>query len=389
MAERTSPRRVADDSLHGDANIIDFLAQQQGAADLSDFALQSNAGATLGGAVYADGAALSPLMPENTVAGIGTNSGGTFSLDSTVTPPGGAGTSILYTPLAGSFSNVLVIDSVAVPTTPYMRFTGWVQHHFVSKTMQFNILVTFTDEAGLLLTRSPVRLFTDSADSLGPFDVVFSVDATNGDTWIPIDAYIAVPAGAARAGVQIDIYPPATGTYGESDVTYLNGFQFEAASSFVGSHSGLVTPPAAWWLPWGLIAYSQVTANQSGIGTAAALLTGLRTNLPVTPPSNRWYSIRGQVIAQTSSTGLLTLQIVDGVTTTRLAEQEILASTANANVGLQAERILRSSDFTATASLRLKGPAVGSTTMVAAADVPAFIAIEDLGPCGPPPADLV
>lgn len=126
----------------------------------------------------------------------------------------------------------------------------------------------------------------------------------------------------------------------------------------------------------GTMGYVQVTANQAGI-TAVADLTSL--TLTVTPASGRRIRITGVIeFFDTVAADSVALSIKEGATT--LAQSHWISPAATNNQTAVALVVLTPTNAAHTYKLTLERVAgTGSITMAAAATVPAWIQIEDVG----------
>lgn len=126
----------------------------------------------------------------------------------------------------------------------------------------------------------------------------------------------------------------------------------------------------------GVLGYAQVTANQAGI-TASADLTGLSLTALVT--SGRRIRITGYAarIDGTSSGDLFSLMIVEGATV--LNEAGVVVGTPFGD-GASAFAVLTPTAGSHTYKLQLgRASGAGSGALIASANRPAFILVEDIG----------
>lgn len=125
----------------------------------------------------------------------------------------------------------------------------------------------------------------------------------------------------------------------------------------------------------GQLAYNQVTTAQNGITTSATDLTGLTAQIWV--PANRRIRLTGfGVLAQQTSAGVVTLQIMEGAT--ELVEADYYVATAGSYATANAMVILTPSAGTHTYKLQARTSA-NTVNLAAATTGPAFILAEDIG----------
>ena len=135
----------------------------------------------------------------------------------------------------------------------------------------------------------------------------------------------------------------------------------------------------SWNMPWGIIGYVEVTANQTGISTITDL-----TSLTITATyvANRRIRITGDVAFQNTTGGSFTrLSIREGSTVLNSRQK---VGTNN----LLDEQIIATAVITPTAgshtyklSLTMSS-GTGTTSLIASATQPAYLLIEDIGPNG-------
>ena len=127
-----------------------------------------------------------------------------------------------------------------------------------------------------------------------------------------------------------------------------------------------------------VLGYAQVTANQTGIGTAATDLTGLAVTVTV-PYAQHRVKITGFCGWSSASSAVLAiLNIQEGATVfQQVASQNAAAST---NMGVTAQAVIIPTAASHTYKLALSISAGTSPQMLAGATFPAFILVEDLGP---------
>lgn len=127
-------------------------------------------------------------------------------------------------------------------------------------------------------------------------------------------------------------------------------------------------------LPGGWLGYAEVTANQTGITTEVDL-TGL--TVTVTVGTSRRIRVTGEVLIQTSATGLLAFLYIhaDG---SQVQKRVIVPGVAASSEMLHAEVILTPSAGSHT--YKLRAASGGTAVLEASATVPSFILVEDLGP---------
>lgn len=281
MSDRTAGKRDPNTSPKGDANIPDFLEQQQGAADLANFALQSAAGASLGGVITADGAQLvpTPLVAGADISGY-TVGNSTDAVELTAVDPVGAPASIALTPTGAAFFFTLATPTAQLPDGAFVRLIGGFQHHRVSHDVQLLITVRWFDVAGLEVADASGRYFHSV--------IPFSFTTSNTDTWLHVDKLIARPPTAVLYTITCTFQTPDSSTISATALTYVNNLQLKPASSFDGAHSGLVTQRAAWWLPWGVVpnGFASTVTAVTGVTTVA---TDIGVSITVALQDNRLY----------------------------------------------------------------------------------------------------
>lgn len=129
-------------------------------------------------------------------------------------------------------------------------------------------------------------------------------------------------------------------------------------------------------LPGGWIGYAEVTANQTGITTVTDL-TGL--TVTVTAGTARRLKITGRCLADSSViTDRIILSIKESATT--FGQGYGHPPAANEQETITAEATVTPSAGTHTYKLTLERNGTGTVRMIAAATVPAFIVVEDIGP---------
>jgi hypothetical protein len=130
-------------------------------------------------------------------------------------------------------------------------------------------------------------------------------------------------------------------------------------------------------VPVGQLGYAQVTASQGSITTQTDLI-GLSVNVVV--PSGRILKISAQTLMNsTVADDVLGVEIMEGAT--RLAALRDNPSVANQNIEVSGSAIVSPSAGAHTYKLQaLRFAGTGTVTMVAAADAPAYILVEDITP---------
>lgn len=128
-------------------------------------------------------------------------------------------------------------------------------------------------------------------------------------------------------------------------------------------------------VPRGVLGYAEVTANEAGITSAD--LTGL--SVAVTVETSRRVRVTGYAarIDGTSAGDLFSLQIAEGGTT--LNEAGVIMGTTFGD-GVTAMAVLTPSAGEHTYKLVLaRASGAGTATLIASANRPAFILVEDIG----------
>lgn len=128
-------------------------------------------------------------------------------------------------------------------------------------------------------------------------------------------------------------------------------------------------------LPGGWIGYNQVTANQAGVGITATDLTGL--TVTVTVGSSRRIRVSASVgIQQRTSAALPEVNIYEGAS--RLQRFPVSVAAEQYEI-LNPSVVLTPTAGSHTYNLKLV-TSTATVDMLAGADWPAFILVEDLGP---------
>jgi hypothetical protein len=133
-------------------------------------------------------------------------------------------------------------------------------------------------------------------------------------------------------------------------------------------------------LPGGWIGYAEVTANQAGIGTGGADLTGL--TVTVTVGTSRRIKVTGFVRAwsQTVANARIAFRVQESTTILNEVVVEGSPVAGNAGDGNQVVWVATPTSGSHTYKLTAGVLDTGTTTMNAAATYPAFILVEDIGP---------
>lgn len=128
-------------------------------------------------------------------------------------------------------------------------------------------------------------------------------------------------------------------------------------------------------LPWGIVARSQRTSNQAGIGTTTTDLTDL--SVTFTAISTRIYRTTIYAIVQQDTTGgLIFIRLADGSNTQK--QQWMMNSSAWAYYTACLQ--LTETGLSGSTTRKARGDTQTSTFSIqAAAAYPAFIIVEDLG----------
>jgi hypothetical protein len=126
------------------------------------------------------------------------------------------------------------------------------------------------------------------------------------------------------------------------------------------------------------VGYAQVTANQSGI-TSEVNLTGLSVSVPVIVGHRYRATVQAQVSVQTSASSVRGQIFQDAVVIGRWASSQTMAS-GDRDLYSGAAITTNGTNGTVTFKATLAiATGTGSTTLEAAASVPAYILVEDLG----------
>lgn len=226
-------------------------------------------------------------------------------------------------------------------------------------------------------------------------DPVTLVDIAEGDrieTSLLGGTYtVGIPADVltyeAGAAANVPASPVDGQIYYVTDNTRLSG------SGVVEPHASVAAGPGLWmydnrwnppWnLPWGVMGYAEITANQTGI-TAIVDVTGL--SLTWTAAANRRYKITTKAYV-TSSVALDAVAVAittgGGVQVQSTGTHVHLAGTS---YGVVLEAVVTGvAAGSATYKVRaLRSAGTGSCSIVAHSTYPAFILVEDIGPNGVP-----
>lgn len=176
---------------------------------------------------------------------------------------------------------------------------------------------------------------------------------------------------------------------------YILGNSRPSGAGIVAPHSSVPASPGLWvydgrwnppWnLPWGVMAYAEVVADQAGISTLADL-TGL--SVTFTAAANRRLRISGEGLVTCSAEELMVGYIRDGAGTQlgRWCQQWQRAGSAGTGQKAAGSVVESPSAGSVTYKLSLERNtgAAGTVTLQAGATHPAFILVEDLGPANPP-----
>ncbi len=139
-------------------------------------------------------------------------------------------------------------------------------------------------------------------------------------------------------------------------------------------------PP--WNMPWGILGYAEVTANQTGIGATITDLTSL--SLTITYVANRRVKVTGEGQYQNNTNNEFTKVYIREASVTLTARNFYTAVTL-INNGFHVEHILTPTAGARTYKLSAnRSSSSGTTALIAASTEPAFIRIEDIGPNGAP-----
>lgn len=377
MPERSIRDREPDEGAaigRGDAAIPDFLAQQQAVADLSDFALQSNAGATLiadqavtvdpGGAAPIDvgkRADVSPYIPFHGVVAV-------QPADPNADPVGDPDSTFVMT--TGGFT-VMNLDfgTTALPSNAAIQVTGALKftHTTAGATGDADFFVTlvFYDDAG-----TPV----------GDGGVMGNAQAyriNDANVWHHISVFCSVPVGATQVGMVIWGYCDA-GFVDTSDLVWFNAIKIQPASQLIGVHAGRLSERAAWWLPWGKMVYVNGTAQSNNNINETALTTFGTTWSAI---AFRQYRIRALVNLRNNALVTVHLTFRLKVNGTTIVSHVWLVPSSGANAADFQFQIEGETSFATTASQAVSitvqsDNAAGWQTLGS----PGHMVIDDVGP---------
>lgn len=139
-------------------------------------------------------------------------------------------------------------------------------------------------------------------------------------------------------------------------------------------------PP--WNMPWGVLGYAEVTADQTAIGASITDLTSL--TLTYTYVANRRIRITGEGQFINASIDEYTKVYIRESTTT-LTARNFLSQNSLINDSFHIEKIVVPTVGAHTYKLSMnRSSGTGDTALEASATEPAFILIEDLGPSAAP-----
>ncbi len=132
-----------------------------------------------------------------------------------------------------------------------------------------------------------------------------------------------------------------------------------------------------WKMPWGIVDYAEVTANQANLGTASDLTS---LTITFTPVANRRYRIFGEIImGATGGGGQGNLNLLKDGT-------QVQTATHSFSIAGESEKMQVTKIDTPTATSHVyklnAGKNAFNADLAAAATFPAFIVVEDIGPNG-------
>ena len=135
----------------------------------------------------------------------------------------------------------------------------------------------------------------------------------------------------------------------------------------------------SWNMPWGVIGYVEVTANQTGISTITDLTS---LTLTATYVANRRIRITGDISFQNNASGSYTrLSIREGTTVLNSRQQQGFNNLLDQ--GITVTEVLSPTAGSHTYKLSLTMSSGSSTTaLIASATQPSYLLIEDIGPNG-------
>ena len=139
-----------------------------------------------------------------------------------------------------------------------------------------------------------------------------------------------------------------------------------------------------WNMPWGVIGYAAITANQTGITTVADITSLTLTHTAV---NNRRYRITGRINIQSNTVSDYgQIQLTDS-TPTQL-ENSLFNTHTSANNDTTQSIVFVEAGISGSVTRKLRagraGGSAGTFQVSASATAPAFILIEDIGPSGAP-----
>lgn len=392
MAERSTRVREPDSSIRGDANIPDFIAQQQGVADLADFALQSNAGAALAGGVTADGAQLTTAPPLASGGDISayTPSFCTIALDATVTDPVGAGASISLTPVGTPSSMSVTGPSAELPAGQFVHLVGGFQFHRVTNDVALYVTVHWYDAAGVAVN----DVSGSTTLIISPTLEVFTAQS---DIWQHVDTYLQVPTGAVLYSLDYLVQPAVVGSLNAAELAYLNNFQIKGASQFDGVHSGRASRLALWKIGWGQAAqpyrsttYSQAVTSTTGVNFVDGIVA-FQVVVRAIARRRLKITLAGIVGVQSVATGTAKAWLLDpagnklGLAfdyTMTAGQRGVVAGTALYETKL-------TEDGTNIVFNVLALVSAGTCTFSSDTGSTVLLLVEDIGPAGEPPEGFV
>jgi hypothetical protein len=148
--------------------------------------------------------------------------------------------------------------------------------------------------------------------------------------------------------------------------------------TYTTSTTGWVPP---WNMPWGRISSATSTAATTAIGASAADVNNL--SVTFTAVANRYYktTIHLPIYQQATSDGFVSLSLTDGSNAEQVQTQQVVRSGGSQSFTLTHVGTIASGSATRKARISVTA---GSGTVAYAANYPALILVEDIGPSAAP-----
>lgn len=148
--------------------------------------------------------------------------------------------------------------------------------------------------------------------------------------------------------------------------------------TYTTATTGWVPP---WNTPWGRIGSASSAAATSSIGTTTVDVNGL--SVTWTAVANRYYltTVTVPIYQQTSAAGVAVLSITNGSNTEQVQSQSTIA---NGSAGALSVRWLETVTAGSTTRKARISATAGTGSVAYAANYPATILVEDLGPSAAP-----